>query len=68
MSGSTICLDDDQADVWPGVDHVGAFVNGNHWIFQPRSGACYGVMVSGLARDAVRNVYERSQVRKIQWP
>lgn len=37
------------------------------WNFQPRSGACYGFMVSGLARDAVRNVYERSQVRKIQW-
>jgi len=38
------------------------------WNFQPRSGACYGFMVSGLARDSVHNVTERSQVVKIQWP
>ena len=108
VSSSQICLNHDKADVWPGLDHVGAFVNGNPWIFirhnhqwyaatwewmrhgqtcknrssvagdhikqdpfwsfQPRSGACYGFMVSGLARDSTRNVHERSQVRKIQWP
>jgi hypothetical protein len=108
VSSSQICLNHDKANEWPGVDHVGAFVNGNPWIFirhdhkwyaatwewmrhgqtcknrssvagdhikqnpfwsfQPRSGACYGFMVSGLARDGTRNVHERSQVRKIQWP
>lgn len=33
VGDSQICLDYDKADVWPGVDHVGAFVNANPWIF-----------------------------------
>ena len=108
VSSSTVCLDYDKASVWPGLDHVGAFVNANPWIFvyqdgtlyaatwewmryaqtcknrssvagdhikqdplwgfAPQSGTYYGFMVSGLARDSVRNVYERSQVVLVQWP
>jgi len=108
VDGGQICLDYDRAGDWPGVDHVGAFVNANPWIFvwhdnrwyaatwewmrhgqtcknraavagdhikrdplrdfAPRSGEWYGFMVSGLARDNVRNAEERSQVRMVQWP
>ncbi len=108
VNGGQICLDYDHANVWPGVDHVGAFVNANPWVFiyhedrwwaatwewmrhgqtcksraavagdhikrdpfrqwQPRSGEWYGFMVSGLARDAVRNASERTNVVMVQWP
>lgn len=108
IAGGQICLDYDLADVWPGVDHVDAFVNANPWIFiwqddqwyaatwewmrhgqtcknvsavagdhikrdpfldfSPISGTWYGFMVSGLARDATRNVEERSNVIMFQWP
>jgi hypothetical protein len=36
--------------------------------FQPVSGQLYGFMVSGLARDAQRNVQERTPVVMVQWP
>ena len=36
--------------------------------FAPRSGEVYGFMVSGLARDATRNVKERSSVKMVRWP
>ncbi len=108
MSGGLICLPYDKAEVWPGVDHVDAFVNANPWIFiyhqgtlyaatwewmrhgqscknessvagdhikqspfwdfQPQSGTWYGFMVSGLARDSVRNAEERSNVVLFRWP
>jgi hypothetical protein len=108
FSGGQICLNYDKASVWPGVDHVGAFVNANPWIFiyqdgvlygatwewmrhgqtcknrssvagdhikkdplwefSPQSGHVYGFMVSGLARDSVRNVQERSAVVLVRWP
>ncbi len=108
INGGLICLDYDKTTVWPGLDYVGAFVNGNPWIFiyyqstlyaatwewlrhsqtcknvtsvagdhikqdpfwpfQPQSGTYYGFMVSGLARDPTRNVYERSNVQLFQWP
>ena len=38
------------------------------WDFQPVSGTTYYFMVSGLARDAVTNVSERSNVVKVTWP
>ena len=36
--------------------------------FHPVSGQVYGFMVSGLARDAQRNVHERTPVVMVQWP
>ncbi|MGH7806421.1 MAG: calcium-binding protein [Candidatus Binatia bacterium] len=36
--------------------------------FQPVSGQLYGFMVSGLARDAQRNVLERTPVVMVPWP
>jgi len=36
--------------------------------FTPQSGQWYGLMVSGLARDATRNRQERTQVVMFQWP
>lgn len=36
--------------------------------FKPKSGTKYGFMVSGLARDSKRNVYERTNVKMITWP
>lgn len=108
ISGSSITLDYDAADRWPGRDHVGAHVNANPWIFverdgrwyaatwewmrrgqttkalaavngdhikraplhdfQPRSGERYYFMVSGLARDHVRNARERTNLVEITWP
>jgi len=38
------------------------------WDFQPVSGTTYYFMVSGLARDAVTNVSERSNVVEVVWP
>ena len=49
-------------------------VNGHHigraplQNFSPKSGEVYGFMVSGLARNATRNVYERSNVVMVRWP
>lgn len=36
--------------------------------YRPSSGEVVGFMVSGLARDSRRNVYERSQIDYIVWP
>ena len=36
--------------------------------FRPQSGQVYGFFVSGLARNNVRNVQERSNVVMIRWP
>ena len=36
--------------------------------WSPRSGERYGFMVSGLARDHVRNVSERSNISWVTWP
>jgi hypothetical protein len=36
--------------------------------FMPVSGVQYGFMVSGLARDSSRNVYERTNVVMVTWP
>jgi hypothetical protein len=36
--------------------------------FRPVSGTLYGFMVSGLARDAQRNVLERTPVVMVRWP
>ncbi len=41
VSGGTITLDYDKAKSWPGVDHAGAFVNANPWIFVNVSGVWY---------------------------
>ena len=108
VSGATIILDYNKARVWPGREHVGAFVNANPWVivqhkgqwyaatwewlrfgqtskaaaalepghikrrelddWMPVSGERYGFMVSGLARDHVRNVSERSNVSWVVWP
>lgn len=38
------------------------------WDFQPVSGTTYYFMVSGLARDAVTNVSERTNVVEVVWP
>ena len=38
------------------------------WDFAPVSGATYYFMVSGLARDAVTNVSERTNVVEVVWP
>lgn len=38
----------------------------NKWT--PKSGEKIGLMVSGLARSNVRNVYERSNVEWVVWP
>lgn len=49
-------------------------VNGDHIKrnplnnFVPRSGETYGFMVSGLARDNVRNVQERTNIVMFKWP
>ncbi len=40
-AGSTICMDYDKADVWEGVNTVGAYVNANPWIFIQRDGQWY---------------------------
>lgn len=108
VGASQICLEYDKASAWPGLDHVGAFVNANPWLFVyrngrwyaatwewmrfgqlcknrssvhgshikrapldtfvPVSGETYGFMVTGLARDATRNVQERTQVVMVRWP
>lgn len=108
VSGDSITLDYDRARSWPGVNHAGAYVNANPWVFvyrdgrwyaatwewlrrgqttksarsvagdhikkpplqsfRPKSGEVYGFMVSGLARDARRNVRERTQVLMYRWP
>ena len=108
LSGSSITLNYNKANAWPGVNHVGANVNANPWIFvqkpgggwyaatwewmkvgqttknkssvagdhikksplenfRPVPGEWYGFMVSGLARDSTRNVYERSNVVMLKW-
>jgi hypothetical protein len=36
--------------------------------FKPVSGETYGFMISGLCRDATRNVSERSNVVLFKWP
>ncbi|MFZ3046256.1 MAG: hypothetical protein WA151_10100 [Desulfatirhabdiaceae bacterium] len=36
--------------------------------FMPVSGVSYGFMVSGLARDSSRNVYERTNLLMVTWP
>ena len=41
-------------------------VGGTRW--QPSSGEKVGFMVSGLARDSRRNVYERSNLDYTTWP
>ena len=41
-------------------------VEGTRW--RPSSGETVGFMVSGLARDRRRNVYERSNVDYVTWP
>ncbi len=49
-------------------------VNGNHikkaplQNFVPIKGEVYGFMVSGLARDAVSNVQERTNIVMVGWP
>ncbi|MBL8921008.1 MAG: hypothetical protein JNJ54_19255 [Myxococcaceae bacterium] len=108
VGASQVCLEYDKASAWPGLNHVGAFVNANPWIFVyrngrwhaatwewmrfgqtcknrssvhgshikrapldtfvPVSGETYGFMVTGLARDATRNVQERTQVVMVRWP
>ena len=41
ISGGTITLKYDKANVWPGVEHAGAFVNANPWVFVYRDGRWY---------------------------
>lgn len=41
-------------------------VGGTRW--QPSAGEKVGFMVSGLARDSRRNVYERSNLDYVTWP
>ena len=36
--GGMLVLDYDKARVWPGVNHVGAFVNANPWVFAKING------------------------------
>jgi len=49
-------------------------VNGDHikksplHDFKPIAGETYGFMVSGLARDATRNVQERTNIVMVKWP
>lgn len=49
-------------------------VNGDHikraplHNFKPKSGEEYGFMVSGMARDGVRNVKERTNIVMYTWP
>ncbi len=38
------------------------------WDWEPESGVWYGFMLSGMARNPVRNVEERSNVVMFQWP
>ena len=49
-------------------DHIkqSPFNGDPHWT--PKSGETYWFMVSGLARSALRNVEERTNLRKIVWP
>lgn len=108
FQGGQICLNYDKSKAWPGVNHVGAFVNANPWVFvwkdnkwyaatwewmkvgqtcknkvavagdhikkapldqwMPASGQKVWFMVSGLARDAVGNVSERSNAVEVVWP
>ena len=41
VGGGSICLPYDKTEVWYGLDHVGAFVNANPWIFIYQDGVLY---------------------------
>lgn len=60
VSGSSITLDYDKARSWRGVDHAGAFVNANPWIFVYRNGKWYAGtwewLRSGQTTKSVRSV------------
>ena len=60
VSGNSITLDYDRARSWPGVNHAGAFVNANPWIFVYRDGRwCAGTwewLRSGQTTKSARSV------------
>lgn len=99
FQGSTVCLDSDKRNVWPGSSKAlpsGTVVNANSWVIygsegkwraetfdwmrvgqlckvtsnikNVSSGDKVGFFVSGLARNSVRNVQERSNVVWTTWP
>lgn len=41
VSGGTISLDYDRANVWPAINHAGASVNANPWVFVNEGGTWY---------------------------
>jgi hypothetical protein len=61
IRGSSITLQYDKANSWPAVNHAGATVNANPWIFVNRGGRWYGAtwewMRKGQVTKAVSSVH-----------